>query len=128
MPRSICSPIRGYFGTSLRDVAAAVGVRESALYNYFRSKDALFDALLTAHQHGRLERLAHARRRPSSTARALLEQFAVATLDGFDRAARAEAVPHPDVRRHAPGQATAASTSTSACPAAASGCTTCCGG
>ena len=26
---------KGYFGTSLRDVATAVGVRESALYNYF---------------------------------------------------------------------------------------------
>ncbi|MCC7243764.1 MAG: TetR family transcriptional regulator, partial [Acidobacteria bacterium] len=25
---------KGYFGTSLRDVARAVGVRESALYNY----------------------------------------------------------------------------------------------
>ena len=63
----------GYFGTSLRDVATAVGVRESALYNYFRSKEALFDALLTAHQHGRLERLAtleegRARRRGAARA------------------------------------------------------------
>ena len=32
---------KGYFGTSLRDVATAVGVRESALYNYFAGKDAL---------------------------------------------------------------------------------------
>ena len=48
---------QGYFGTSLRDVAAAVGVRESALYNYFPGKDALFDALISAHQHGKLERL-----------------------------------------------------------------------
>ena len=39
---------KGFFGTSLRDVAGAVGVRESALYNYFPGKDALFDALLTA--------------------------------------------------------------------------------
>ena len=39
---------KGYFGTSLRDVAAAVGVRESALYNYFPGKEALFDALITA--------------------------------------------------------------------------------
>ena len=39
---------RGYFGTSLRDIAAAVGVRESALYNYFPGKEALFSALITA--------------------------------------------------------------------------------
>ena len=37
---------KGYFGTSLRDVARAVGVRESALYNYFPGKEALFEALL----------------------------------------------------------------------------------
>ena len=39
---------KGFFGTSLRDVASAVGVRESAIYNYFPGKDALFDALQTA--------------------------------------------------------------------------------
>ena len=47
---------KGYFGTSLRDVAAAVGVRESAIYNYFAGKDALFDALLTAQQQSSLDR------------------------------------------------------------------------
>ena len=41
---------KGFFGTSLRDVAKAVGVRESALYNSFTGKDALCDALLEAHQ------------------------------------------------------------------------------
>ena len=49
---------KGFFGTSLRDVATAVGVRESALYNYFPGKDALFDAILAAHQDSRLEQLA----------------------------------------------------------------------
>ncbi len=37
---------KGYFGTSLRDIAKAVGVRESALYHYFQSKEALFQAIL----------------------------------------------------------------------------------
>ena len=41
---------KGFFGTSLRDVAAAVGVRESALYNYFPSKNALFEAILSAQE------------------------------------------------------------------------------
>ena len=39
---------KGYFGSSLRDIATLVGVRESALYNYFNSKEALFHAILDA--------------------------------------------------------------------------------
>nr|AIA16276.1 Bacterial regulatory proteins, tetR family [uncultured bacterium] len=72
---------RGYFGTSLRDVATAVGVRESALYNYFASKDALFDALLAAHQHEKLERLAPIVDGPITDGRHLLEQLAVSSLE-----------------------------------------------
>ena len=74
---------KGYFGTSLRDVATAVGVRESALYNYFASKDALFDALITAHQHTKLERLSPLVDSPIADGRALLEQFALASLEAF---------------------------------------------
>ena len=74
---------KGYFGTSLRDVATAVGVRESALYNYFASKDALFDALITAHQHTKLERLSPLVDGPIADGRALLEQFALASLEAF---------------------------------------------
>ncbi len=55
---------KGYFGTSLRDVAAAVGVRESALYNYFTGKAALFDALLDAHQTTKRRAAGAAGRRP----------------------------------------------------------------
>jgi AcrR family transcriptional regulator len=72
---------RGYFGTSLRDVATAVGVRESALYNYFPSKDALFDALISAHQHDKLERLAPIVDVPITDGRRLLEQLAVSSLE-----------------------------------------------
>jgi AcrR family transcriptional regulator len=74
---------RGYFGTSLRDVASAVGVRESALYNYFKSKEGLFEALLTAHQDGKLERLAPLEEAGAEDGAAQLERFAVATLDAF---------------------------------------------
>jgi len=74
---------KGYFGTSLRDVATAVGVRESALYNYFPGKDALFEALLTAHQAGQLERLAPIADGPIADGRALLEQLAVSSLAAF---------------------------------------------
>ena len=48
---------KGYFGTSLRDIAAVVGIRESAFYNYFRGKDALFEALIVAAQEYKVEQL-----------------------------------------------------------------------
>jgi AcrR family transcriptional regulator len=74
---------KGFFGTSLRDVAAAVGVRESALYNYFAGKDALFDALLDAHQHSRAERLSSIAEGRITDGRAVLVEVATAMLEGF---------------------------------------------
>ena len=74
---------KGFFGTSLRDVAAAVGVRESALYNYFAGKDALFAALLEAHQTTKSERLTAFAEGPITDGPAMLEQLAVAMLEGF---------------------------------------------
>jgi AcrR family transcriptional regulator len=74
---------KGYFGTSLRDVAAVVGVRESALYNYFAGKDALFDALLVAQQITKTERLTALAEGPITDGRRLLEQLAIDTLKGF---------------------------------------------
>ena len=74
---------KGYFGTSLRDVATAVGVRESALYNYFKNKEALFEALLTSHHDSKLERLASLEQGAAEDGPALLEQFAIGTLDAF---------------------------------------------
>ena len=74
---------KGYFGTSLRDVAGAVGVRESALYNYFPGKDALFEAILTAHQDSRMERLAPLADGPITDGRALLVRLANSTLDAY---------------------------------------------
>ncbi len=36
---------QGYHGTSIRDIAADVGVQPSSLYYFFRSKDDLFEAV-----------------------------------------------------------------------------------
>ena len=36
----------GYGGTSIRDLAKAVGIRESSVYKHFSSKRAIFDALI----------------------------------------------------------------------------------
>jgi AcrR family transcriptional regulator len=75
---------KGYFGTSLRDVASRVGVRESALYNYFKSKEALFDALILAHEHVKTERMtAIADEGPIGDPHALLERLALGSLESF---------------------------------------------
>jgi AcrR family transcriptional regulator len=74
---------KGYFGTSLRDVAAAVGVRESAIYNYFKGKDALFEALIIEDQHTKIERLSSIAEGPIADGRAVLEQLALSSLESF---------------------------------------------
>src|SRR5262245_2903033 len=74
---------KGYFGTSLRDIARAVGVRESALYNYFPSKDTMFDALIAAGHETKLERLGPILGEPIADGRATLERLALASLESF---------------------------------------------
>lgn len=38
----------GYSGASIRQIAKAVGIRESAIYNHYRSKEEIFLAILSA--------------------------------------------------------------------------------
>jgi len=45
---SECFGTRGFHGTTTRDVAAAVGITEAALYRYFASKEAMYAAILDA--------------------------------------------------------------------------------
>jgi len=59
-------------------------VRESALYNYFKSKEALFDALILAHEHSKSQRLASlAGDGPIADAHALLERLALSSIESF---------------------------------------------
>ena len=74
---------KGFFGTSLRDVASAVGVRESALYNYFPGKKALFEAILSAQEDSKLERLAPLADGPIDDGRAVLLRLASSTLGAY---------------------------------------------
>jgi AcrR family transcriptional regulator len=48
---------RGFFGTSMRQIAKEVGVRESALYHHFPSKDDIFKALITHLGPGRVSQV-----------------------------------------------------------------------
>jgi len=74
---------KGYFGSSLRDIATAVGVRESALYNYFASKEALFEALVLADQQSKAERLSTVMAEPITDVRQTLTRFVVLALEHF---------------------------------------------
>jgi AcrR family transcriptional regulator len=74
---------RGFYGTSLRDVASAVGVRESALYNYFSSKDALFEALIAAGQDTKLELWSAVLDGPINEPRPVLERLVRLSLEDF---------------------------------------------
>lgn len=38
--------VRGYDPVSVRDIASAVGIKESSLYNHFKNKQDIFDTLL----------------------------------------------------------------------------------
>lgn len=74
---------KGYFGTSLRDIAKVVGVRESALYNHFSSKDQLFEALITAASEERIEQFHEITEGPVDDVRRLLETIVLRTLESF---------------------------------------------
>jgi AcrR family transcriptional regulator len=74
---------RGFFGTTLRDVAERVGVRDSAIYNYFPSKESLFQALIALDHDSRHERISAALDDPSSDPRQVLERLAHQILDDF---------------------------------------------
>lgn len=50
--------VGGYFGTSMRQIARAVGVRESALYHHFAAKEAILEGLLAEHGPARAQQLA----------------------------------------------------------------------
>lgn len=74
---------RGYFGTSLRDIARAVGVRESAIYNYFAGKEALFHALIDAVHEERAERLSAVAGASGDDPRVILEGLTRLVLADF---------------------------------------------
>jgi AcrR family transcriptional regulator len=40
---------KGFDPVSVRDIAGAVGIKESSLYNHFKNKQAIFDAILDAY-------------------------------------------------------------------------------
>ena len=43
---------RGYHGTSIREIAREVGIKESSIYNHFPGKDGILEAILEYYQEG----------------------------------------------------------------------------
>ena len=41
--------VRGFDPVSVRDIAGAVGIKESSLYNHFKSKQEIFDTILSSY-------------------------------------------------------------------------------
>jgi AcrR family transcriptional regulator len=76
---------RGYFGTSLRDIARAVGIRESAVYHYFSSKEALFEEILHGECAELVEHLDGFLSEPIVDARDYLRRVGSHFIDRFTR-------------------------------------------
>ena len=49
---------RGFHGTSIRDIARDVGIKESSIYNHFRGKDAILQSILDYQMDGFREYMA----------------------------------------------------------------------
>lgn len=65
---------RGYTGTSIRDLAREVGIRESSVYKHFPSKQALFEALIER-AHDALAKIGSAQGLSFSPAREAAEPY-----------------------------------------------------
>lgn len=70
----------GFHGTSLRDIAQAVGVRESAMYNHFASKEALFHAIIAEGRADETLAMERMLSRPVKSARTTLIQLGEAII------------------------------------------------
>lgn len=74
---------KGYFGTSVREIASVVGVRESAIYNYFPSKEALFAELIAAGPPSKVPAFAQLVSERVTDVRATLIKIATLSLENY---------------------------------------------
>jgi len=73
---------KGFYHASVRDIATAVGIRDSAIYHYFPSKEALFEAIVTKRAETAEHEIWRAHfERPSEDVRAYLEALSHASTE-----------------------------------------------
>jgi AcrR family transcriptional regulator len=82
---------QGYFGTSIRDIAAEAGISIGNIYNYYANKEALYVSLVRRYQTRMLK--AQAKLLP------LLGQLDAGSLQQLAMAAREIVYSHPDYWR-----------------------------
>jgi len=78
---------KGYRGATMRDIAARIGIRQGAIYNHFRNKEAILEALLEDLTQSALVNLYEIgeNERRKSSGKALLAKIATAfKLLSFD--------------------------------------------
>ena len=76
---------KGFFGTSMRELARAVGVRESAIYHHFANKDALLDAIISEAGADKVNRFDRAMERLRNLpVRELLQELAAAMIESWE--------------------------------------------
>lgn len=72
---------KGFHGASLKEIAAPVGIRDSAIYHYFASKEQLVDAILAERTPRIPEEASSLLDGPATDARAILERVARAIIE-----------------------------------------------
>ncbi|HTS30548.1 MAG TPA: TetR/AcrR family transcriptional regulator [Bryobacteraceae bacterium] len=82
---------QGYFGTSIRDIAAEAGVSIGNIYNYYANKEALYVSLVRRYT-GRMAKL-------QQQLQPLLGKFDAASLRELARKTREIVYSHPDYWR-----------------------------
>ena len=65
---------RGYDGVSMRELAAAVGIKAASIYNHFSSKEEIFNSLL-AEMQNRYEKIVHTVSIPTGTSKEAAIQY-----------------------------------------------------
>jgi AcrR family transcriptional regulator len=73
---------KGFHGASMKEIAAVVGVRNSAIYHYFESKEVLVDAILAERSNPSI--LDWVLEDPITDARVVLERIADAIVERME--------------------------------------------
>lgn len=93
-----CFDARGYHGTSVRSIAETAGLRPTALYELFPSKQAILLEVIDATYAGVVSQTELAVALTTGDAAARLEAAIWAQADFYARNARASAVAHMELR------------------------------